>query len=296
MSYSTRNSGTGASKLKGTGRSGRAQVGADQELFWSTEAFEFATKEDAIDIAAWNAAVLAGSIHYIGQVQEMDANDAEPAYYEATIGSYRLKTAKAKRIRQYRLIESAITHSHLTSFDGRNGRLFIKTTEDYLKAVSVGDAVKGARTSQFDVGLATAATPETPSFTPIDVTFDDPVSDDIAIFEDKLDFEFADVDQVFEADVEVSGVASNGTNLTFTVAFEKDGSGVPLAGVTEAMVSVKDANGGEITKTVVQNADGVRYDIDATTALTGATVSLLNIVTISGILWTSEEVYASVSA
>ena len=294
MSFSTVNNGSGSSKLKGTGRSGRGQAGADQELFWSPESFEFASKSSAVTQADWDAAVAAGSLHYIGEVQEMDASDAEPNFYEAAIGNYRLKTAKAKRIRQYRLIESACTHGNLISFDGQNGRLFIKTTNDFLKARLDGDAVKGFRTSQFDVGLATAATPETPSFTPIDVTFDDPISDDQSVFEDEIDFEFKDIDQVFEADLEAETVASNGTNLTFVLSIEKDGSQDPLAGVTEAMVSVKDANGGELTKTVAQNADGVRYDVDVTTALTGVDVSLLGVQVISSVLWSSEEIRVAV--
>lgn len=294
MSYSTVNSGTGASKLKGTGRSGRGQSGAEQELFWTKADFAFASKASAIDIDDWNAAVAAGDIQYIGEVQEMDANDAEPTYYEAQVGNYRLKTAKAKRIRQYRLIESAVTHGNLISFDGQAGRLFIKTINDFVKGRIDAGIVKGLKTSQFDVGLLTAATPETPSFTPIDVTFDDPIGDDQNVFEEKIDFEFRDVDQVFEADLEESSVSTTGSVLTFILAIEADGTEVPVAGVTEAMVSVKDANGGELVKTVAQNADGVRYDIDVTTALTGVDVSLDGVQVISGINWSSEEIHVAV--
>lgn len=292
MGYSTVCNAEEAGKLKGTGRSGKAQAGAEQELFWSPNDFSFASKTAALDIANWNTAVAAGDLYYIGVIEEFDASDSEATYYESANGNLRLKTAEAKRIRQYRLVECSCTHAALLSFNGQNGRLFMRTSRSYLKGRMNGVTVEGFKTNQFDVGLLTAATTDSPSFTPIDVTFATPIDDDIDVFEDKIDFEFSQVDQVFNAEISASGVSSNGTTLSFTLKAEKDCSGVALAGVTEPTLIVKDVNGNTLVKTVTPA--GANYTVDVTTALTAVAVSFDGIKSVGGVLYASDEIDVTV--
>jgi hypothetical protein len=292
MGYSTVCNAEEAGKLKGTGRSGKAQAGAEQELFWSPNAFSFASASAAVDQLNWDAAVAAGNLYYIGVIEEFDASDSEATFYESANGNLRLKTAEAKRIRQYRLVECSCTHAALLSFDGNNGRLFMRTSRGYLKARMDGVTVQGFKTNQFDVGLLTAATTDSPSFTPIDVTFATPIDDDKDVFEDKIDFEFSQVDQVFNAELSASGVSSNGTALTFTLRVEKDCSGVALTGITEVMLAVTDVNGNALVKTVTPN--GSNYDVSVTTALTGVEVSIDAIQLVGGILYASDVINVAV--
>lgn len=295
MSYSTVCDAEEAGKLKGTGRSGKSQAGAEQELFWSPSDFSFASKSDATSKTAWDAAVLAGNLYYIGVIEEFDSNDTEPTYYESVNGNIRLKTAEAKRIRQYRLVECSCTHAALTSFDAQNGRLFMRTTKSYLKGrIDSDGSVMGLKTSQFDVGLLTAATSDTPSFTPIDVTFETPVQDDINVFEDKIDFAFSEVDQIENAELSIVGaVTSNGSNLTFDVKAEKGCSGVALTGATQANFTVKDANGSTIGTVAVVETAGT-YAFDVTTAETVVYVEISTPQLIGATIYVSEEIEAKV--
>lgn len=295
MSYSTVCDAEEAGKLKGTGRSGKSQAGAEQELFWSPSDFSFTSKSDAISKTAWDAAVLAGNLYYIGVIEEFDPNDTEPTYYESPNGNLRIKTAEAKRIRQYRLVECSCTHAALLSFDAQNGRLFMRTTKSYLKGrIDSDGSVMGLKTSQFDVGLLTAATVDTPAFTPIDVTFETPVQDDINVFEDKIDFAFSEVDQIENAELSIVGaVTSNGSNLTFDVKAEKGCSGVALTGAVQANFTVKDANGSTLgTFTTVETAG--TYAFDVTTAETVVYVEISTPQLIGATIYVSEEIEAKV--
>jgi hypothetical protein len=294
MSYSTVCAAEEAGKLKGTKRSGKSQAGAAQELFWSPEDFAFDNKVDAITKSVWDAAVLAGNLYYIGVVEEFDSNDTEPTYYESVNGNIRLKTAEAKRVRQYRLVECSCTHANLLSFDGQNGRLHIRTSKSYYVARIEDDGkVKGLKTSQFDVGLLTAATSDTPSFTPIDVTFETPVQDDLNVFEDKIDFAFSEVDQIENAELSLSGaVATDGSNLTFDVKAEKGCSGVALTGAVKADFTVKDANGTEISTFTVTETAGT-YSFDVTTAETTVFIEIATPKLIEATIYVSEEIKAS---
>lgn len=279
-------------KVKGTGRSGKSQAGAEKELFWSPNDFAFANKADAVSLTAWNAAVAAGNLFYLGTIEEFDPNDTEASFYESPNGDLRLKTSEASRVRQYRLVESAPTHAALLSLDGVNGRLFIRTSRGYLKARLESDGtVRGLKTSQFDVGLLTAATNETPAFTPIDVTFETPVDDDKDAFEDSIDFEFSQVDQIFVAALSASGVSSNGSTLSFSLNIKKDFTDLNLAGVAEANLRVEDVNGNVLTKTVSANGDN--YDVDVTTALTQVVVSFDGVQSISSVLYNSDDLSVS---
>ena len=292
MSYSTACNAAEAGALKGTGRTGKAQVGADQEVFWSPSDFAFASKEDAVDIAAWNTAVAAGNLYYFGTIEEFDANDVEPTFYESPNGNLRLKTAEAKRVRQYRFVECSCTHAALRSFDGVTGRLFFRTLDGFLRARYNSDGtVQGFLTSQFDVGLLTSPTTETPAFTPVDVTFAAPDTDDENQFEDKIDFRLEDVDQIFNAELAASAVTS-GASLDFTLAITKDCSNVPLTGVTESNLVVKDVNGNTLVKTVTPNGDV--YDVSVTTALTACIVDFDGVQVIGGTPYTSEDLSVSV--
>ncbi|WP_431129756.1 hypothetical protein [Flagellimonas flava] len=297
MSYSTVCDAAAAGRLKGTGRSGKSQAGADQELFWSPNTFSFSNKTDAVSQAAWNTAVAAGNLYYIGVIEEFDSNDTEPTFYESANGNLRLQTANAKRVRQYRLVECACTHAALLSFDGQNGRLFVRTSNGYLRARIESDGtVRGFKTTQFDVGLKTAATTETPAFTPIDVTYETPVDDDKDIFEDSIDFEFSQVDQIFNAEFAISSVASNGSNLTFTLTATKDCSDAPLSGLTTSHVRFLDANGAAFGGAITMPETGSTgvYSVDITTAETVADVDIDGVQQVSSINYVSEQVRASV--
>lgn len=292
MSFSTACNAAVSGALKATGRDGKAQTGAEQEIFWSPSSFEFANRQDAVDLAAWNTAVAAGNLHYIGVIEEFDANDIEGTFYESPNGNLRLKTANAKRVRQYRLVECACTHAALRSFDGQTGRLFIRTRDGYLKARIEDDGtVRGLATSQFDVGLLTAATVDAPAFTPIDVTYATPSSDDEDVFEDRIDFEFSEVDQVYAAELSASAVSQGGT-LDFTLSIDKDCSSVALTGVTEGMLTVKDINGNTLVKTVTP--DGDNYSVSVTTALTQVVVAFDGVQDVGGVLYSSQELSVSV--
>ena len=292
MSYSTACDAAAAGSLMGTGRTSKAQVGAEQELFWSPASFSFANKSAAVDVAEWNTAVAAGNLYYLGVIEEFDANDIEPTFYESPNGNLRLKTANAKRVRQYRLVECSCTHAALRSFDGQTGRLFIRTRDGYLKARIESDgSVRGLATSQFDVGLLTAATVDAPAFTPIDVTFANPSSDDDDIFEDRIDFEFSEVDQVFQAELAASAVTA-GASLDFTLAVTKDCSGVALAGVAVGNLKAEDVNGNALViASVTPNGDV--YDVSITTALTSAIVAFDGVQSVGGTLYTSKEITVS---
>ena len=292
MSYSTVCNAQSSGTLIGTGRDSKAQVGAEQELFWSPSAFSFASKAAAVDLAQWNTEVANGNLYYLGVIEEFDSNDIEPTFYESPNGNLRLKTANAKRVRQYRLVECACTHAALRSFDGQTGRLFIRTRDGYLKARIESDGtVRGLSTSQFDVGLLTAATVDAPAFTPIDVTFATPSSDDNDVFEDRIDFEFSEVDQIFQAELAASAVTA-GATLDFTLAVTKDCSNVPLSGVVVANLKAEDVNGNALTiASVTPNGDN--YDVSITTALTSAIVQIDGVQSIGGTLYTSEEITVS---
>lgn len=295
MSYSTVCDAEEAGRLKGTGRSGKSQSGAEQELFWSPNDFSFADKNSAVTLADWNTAVAAGNLYYIGVIEEFDSNDTEPTYYESPNGNLRLKTANAKRVRQYRLVECACTHANLLSFDAQNGRLFMRTSKGYLKArIEDSGIVRGFKTTQFDVGLRTAATSDTPGFTPIDVTFETPFDDDKDIFEDVIDFEFSQVDQVFNAEFAISSVASNGTNLTFTLTATKDCSNVALSGLVAANMKFTDANGAVLSTVAMPEtgSTGV-YSVDITTAETVAYVEIDGTQTVASINYVSGQYKAS---
>lgn len=265
--YSTVCDAQEAGKLKGTARSGKSQAGAEKELFWSTDDFEFSDKSVAVNEDNWNTGVENGKLHYIGVLEEFDSNDAEATFYESTNGDYRAKTAEAKRIRQYRLIECSCTHAALLSFDGQNGRLFIRTSRGYLKArIEKDGKVRGFKTSQFDVGLLTASTNETPSFTPIDVTYATPIDDDKDVFEDKIDFEFSQIDQVENAKLVGSSASSDGSNFTFTITATKGCSSAVLTGAVRADFAFENVNGTVLaTATVTETGTTGVYAVDITT-------------------------------
>ncbi len=292
MGYSTVCDAVASGKIKGTGRSGKGQAGAEQELFWTPSDFSFTSKSSAVSISDWNTAVAAGNAIYLGVIEEFDANDTEATFYESANGNLRLKTAEAKRVRQYRLVECSCTHASLLSLDGQNGRLLIRTSRGYLKARIEDDGtVVGFKTNQFDVGLLTAATTESPSFTPIDVTFATPIDDDKDVFEDSIDFEFSQVDQVFNASLSASSITQSGT-LDFTLRINKDCSDVALSGVLESNLIVEDVNGNVLSKTLTPSGDS--YDISVTTALSSAIVYFDGVQNISSVLYTSEDLTVSV--
>ena len=284
MSYSTVNIAD-SGNLKGTGRKGKAQAGAVKEVFWASEDFSFASKGAAVDIANWNTAVAAGDLYYLGVVEEFDANDTEPTFYESPNGDYRIKTADAKRIRQYRFIESSGTHASLTSFNGKNGRLFFLTSREYLQGRMSGTAVQGFKTSQFDVELLTAATSDAPAFTPVNVTFDDPIGDDQNVFEDKIDFSFADVDQIYSVELRASGVTS-GASLDFTLDVLEEFSDVPISGVSTSNLVAKSLDGTTLT-IASATASGDQYDVSVTTTDSAITLQLDGVQLIGGILYSS---------
>ena len=289
MSYSTVCAAEEAGRLKGTGRSGKSQSGAAQELFWSPNDFSFSNKANAVSQTQWNTAVAAGNLYYIGVIEEFDSNDTEATFYESPNGNLRLKTAEASRVRQYRLVECSCTHAALLSFDGQNGRLFIRTSKGYLKARLESDGtVRGFKTSQFDVGLLTAATNEAPSFTPLDVTYETPIDDDKDVFEDKIDFEFSQVDQIFNAEFDVSSVASNGANLTFTLAATKGCSDAILSGLVRNNLKFTDANGTVLpTATVTETGSTGSNAVDVTTAETTIFVEVDGVQTVANINYAS---------
>lgn len=297
MSYSTVCDAEEAGRLRGTARSGKSQSGAEQEIFWSPSDFSFDDKNDATSLTKWNEEVANGNLYYIGVIEEFDSNDTEPTYYESANGNLRLKTANAKRVRQYRLVECACTHAALTSFDAQNGRLFLRTSKGYLKARIESDGkVRGLKTTQFDVGLKTAATSDTPAFTPIDVTYETPFDDDMDVFEDKIDFEFSQVDQIFNAEFSISNVASNGTNLTFDLTATKDCSNVALSGLLASHMKFTDGNGAVLnTVSMPETGSTGVYSVDITTDETTAFVEVDGVQTVSSINYVSDQYKATTS-
>ena len=289
MSYSTVCNAEESGRLKGTASASKSQSGAVKELFWSPESFAFANKADAIDQDVWNTEVGNGNLWYIGVVEEFDSNDTEATYYESPNGDLRLKTAEAKRVKQYRLVECACKHAALLSFDAQNGRLFFRTAKNYLKARMEKDGtVRGFKTNQFDVGILQDATTEAPAFTPIDVTYANPVDDDKDVFEDVLDFTFDQVDQIFNAEMSISNVVA-GASLNFDVLLTKDCSSAALTGAALANFKATDANGAELTITsVTAGAPANSYAFVVDTTDTVCYIELDGVQTIDDINYVSE--------
>lgn len=276
-------------------RDGKGQHGPLKELIWTKSDFLVPTTVDAQSQAFWNASIASGDAVYIGEIEEFVANNSAATFYESPNGNIRKEDVAEKRIEQYRLIECACTAAEISKMNGQNGRLWFRSSDGYIVGKCDTDGVqrKGQKTSQFEVGLATRPIVGTPvSYLPIDVTFASPRDDQQNPFDASIDWMFSDLDEVNRADLSATTVATSGTNLTFSLAIGKGCKELALTGAVLANLKVVDVNDNVLVFTVTPNGDN--YDIDVTTALTSAKISLDGIQLIGGVLYASDEITVSV--
>ncbi len=251
-------------------------TGAYKHVFWAADSFEFASVVAAKDIANFNAAVQAGNLIYLGMGQFEDQS-SEAQFFENQALNIREEQVAASKVLRMISAVCACSHAELKKLEGKEGRLFIQTSKNFLIGRLTDDGkVIGRALSSIIVNNRTVPTNDTPvEYTQIDFTFADNDGDELNPAEVLLDFIFSEVDQVYPGDGVSSGTSTNGATLSTTITITEDCSTDPLIDAVLADFKAEDEDGNALTiASVTENpADSGQYDIDITTALTKAYVS-----------------------
>lgn len=283
------NVATGGISNKATG------LGYFKELFYAKDDFSFSGVTAIKDQSNWDAGVASGDLIYLGSGKFEDQSVEQTFFEDADLS---IKIKQTERIEGFRFILAicACSISELTKMEGSTGRLFIKTSNGYVIGKQMEDGtIKGRAFDNFTISTTIPVNASPVRFTNLDITMSDYKGDLKGAFEGKIDFGFNDVDQVYGINHEITTVASDGTNLTFSTKLTQGCSDEVVTGALKANFKITDVNGTEITNfTSTEIGTTGVYDISVTTALTVVYIEMAGIVNIGSVLYLSESYKAAV--
>lgn len=279
------------------GISTKGITGKYEEIFWADDSFEFASVTAMKDRANWDAGVAAGTLIYLGKGRFEDQSEEAQFFTDNSLDIREEQTPATKVIRMTSAI-CACSHAEIKKMEGKSGRIFIRTSKGFaLGRLQDDKKIKGRTLSSLIVGSRTVPTEDQPvEYTVIDFSFGDNDGDELNPAEVKVDFLFSEVDQVYPADGVVSGVSSNGSTLSLTLAITEDCGETVLENVVVADLKAVDEDGNTLTIASATESPAGTYAVDITTALTTAYISFDGIrdVNSAGTLYYLDQVTASV--
>lgn len=268
-------------------------LGAPAYFFWTPLGVTIPTSEAAKDIDSFNALVEAANGVYLGK-HTVESTGAEREVYEDNFFGLKVTTTDATKILQLSSPMCACTSAELEKMNGRSGLIWEITTQGYLLGrVNDDGSVQGFPVANMYKAINSIASTDTPvANTVFEIPYSDPRGDQKYPFQVPVEWNFSEVDQPYSVEAKLSNFVDAGSSLTFDLALTKDCTTSPLTGAVTANFKVTDANGAEITTFTVSESSGV-YSFDVTTGESVVYVETDGIVSISGSLYTMDEVKAS---
>ncbi|NQV77089.1 MAG: hypothetical protein HQ490_01890 [Lutibacter sp.] len=256
-------------------------MGADIKFFLAESSFT-GTAAQLKTQAYWAAAIIAKTVIPFPMVQEIAPQDVEAAYEEMASGdTYKVKSETRKT--EFKFVENVIVHSGMKSYSDRSWNIWYYTSDGYLRchtksmAAGVG-TFEGLKASRFYVNAQAMADFGATNKTSIIIQQNDVNDWDKEFGIIQPNFDMADLEGVFQADVEVQSI-STGATLVVNVKVQEKGTNSDVTGLVVGDFVLKDTSGTVIALTSATETANV-YAITATSAVIAGTVSLDGVVTI----------------
>ena len=269
------------SDLLGTGVGNCAKsLGPDVRFFLAEKTFT-GTAAQLKTQAYWEAAIVAKTVIPFPLATEIEGQNVEAAYFEASSG-VTFKTKAEKRKTAFTFIENIVVHSGMKSHSERGWNVWFYTEKGYLRCHTKGiDSYEGLKLSNFFVNAQTTQNFSDPSTTPVIMEFNDVDDWDMEFGVLQPDFDMKDLEGVFQAGAVVNSATSAAGTLTVNTAITVKGTNSALSGLLLADFELKDASGVVVTidSATEVGATGV-YAIVATDAAVAGTIALDAVVTV----------------
>ncbi len=241
--------------------------------------FKFDSIAAAKDIANWEAAIAAKKMWPLYDPEEITTANTEDTFFEGRTRRY--KTSNGKKVTTFTSMLGLCSHSALTTFNDADLRIFEFTEDGKVKGVINEDGEVFGQSVVLNIGRRLDPTADRPSSTLVTVNYTDytELEQDGAIF--IPDFRASELYGIMDVTL-IQGTATS-TNIKVKVTQGCAGGGETLDTLTLPNFVVKDAAGSAQTVTfTAPDADGF-YTLTGTGFVTGYTVNLNGVVTITGI-------------
>lgn len=269
-------------------------IGAITSLFFAVTEQKFNNILSVKDKDDWDAAVKANQLIYLGDGKTEDSSTEASFAEDAAL---RLKAVSAPAVKSFNYIIGVCgcNTAELMKLKGRKGRLFMQTDKNILLGVyTETKEVVGFEASIEDITISIPTADAPWELTTLAITLNSYNSEVTSPARPVLEFKFRDVDQVYGAEGDVSGVSSNGTVLTATLKVTKDCTPEPLSGLLVADLKAVDGNGANLViDSVTESGTTGSYTVTITTTETTAYLSTNGIIEKGSVLWFMETVTVS---
>lgn len=261
-------------------------TGAYRGLVWTKESFSFASRTAAKDIDTWNTAIAAGNIIPIGNGEFTDQS-TDATFYERAALNIRIKQTNKIKALQFEYAVNACTRAELEKMEGKSGRVFTISENSILEGIINDDGtVQGKPLSSIDVDDVEPTEDAPVKTATVNMTFSNPKGDIRNPYQETIDFDVEDLDQVFAVAPTVGSESSNGSTLTSEFTLIDALGNTVLTGAVVGDFYAEDEDGNALTIATVTEAGSTGvYTVDITTALTKAYVSFDGIRSIGSVLY-----------
>jgi hypothetical protein len=251
--------------------------------------FAFASVTEAKSKVAWDLAIKNKQIFPLYDVEELAAANTEDTFFEGRTRKYR--TAQGKKVSTFSSFLGLCSHSALKSFNDKEMQLFEFTEDGVIKGVIQEDGKVKGQDVVLNIGKRLDATADRPPSTLVTVNYKDynQFENDGAILRPD-DWGASDIFGIF--DVNLVQVSASATVIKVKVQEGCAGGGDNVTALIATDFVVKNAAGAVQTVTfVTADSNGV-YTLTGTGFVTGHTVGLNGVVSITGANYEAPEVLA----
>lgn len=272
--------------------------GAYRGLIWTSDEFFFPSNTTAKDISQHNAGVAEGNVIPLGNGKFTD-NSTDATFFEDAPLNIRIKQTEKITAFQFDIAVNACTEAELQKMEGKSGRVFLVTTQSFLKGRKNDDGtVQGMPLSSIDVDRIEPTDDSPVAYATVTMTFADRKGDIKNPFEAPIDWDVEELDLVFSVAPTIVSESSNGATFTAVVELTDGLANTKLTGAVLADFKAEDLHGNALTVASVSAASAPnenRYTVAVTTAETSIYLSTDGIRSISSVLYALDQLLLKTS-
>lgn len=251
---------------------GSEKLGYFQKLIWTTEDFEFASQTLAEDNDEWQDAINEKKIFPFKNFVSVEPSYEDDVREELPTGSV-IDVRDGKMRETGHSIMAICEMREHRKFNGKNGRVFLVTTNGYILGYSPdGVKFKGFTLDTLKVGLLSGTDGSTSRKVPVYYSLAVPEEFGDYIGAIKPTWAPLDLEGLLNVDMELSGSAS-ASLVTFTVNLSCS-SEEGVAGLVEGDFSFLKSNGDAQTTQTFDEIGGGVYTFSSTAATVSGTLAL----------------------
>jgi hypothetical protein len=273
--------------FKNTGAKEQCFFGLLIKAIIAVPGFSFATVAEAKDKAAWDTAIAAKQIFPLFEAEEFATANTEPTVFEGRSQSY--ETSGGKKKSTYSSMLGICSYNAIKSFNKSTVQIFEFTEDGAIKGIAEEDGSIRGQDIVLNVGRFIDPAGDKPSHAVITLNYKD-----YNQFEDKPavlrpdGWGASDVFGIF--DVDLVQVSASSTVIKLKVQEGCAGGGENVTALIATDFVVKNAAGAVQTVTFVPADSNGVYTLTGTGFVTGHTVGLNGVVSITGANYEAPEV------